>query len=190
MRLQTKRGKMKREMRGMRRWIRGAHGTHSASYAGWLLACMFAAACNEPDVIARPDVVSGSGADAGLDCSLAAQLNRHSLPGGVGNLFLPDCEWPITQTDSVDGLRLLVGPIGVRSDTKAHLCALDQYHVWQEPPPPSPPQKLVFCPASCQLMRDWLACRLRDDPCRAQLEEDDAGVDLCQWGAAPPGLPR
>jgi hypothetical protein len=166
---------MKRETRAMRRRVRGAYWV---SYAGWLLAWLLSAACNQPDVIAHQEVVSGSGVDAGLDCNLSAQLMRHGLPAGIGNVYLPDCEWPITPTDSVDGLRWLVGPIGVRSDTKAHVCAIDPFHVWQEPPPPSPPQKLVFCPASCQWIRDWLACRLRDDPCRAH-EEDDAGVSFC-----------
>jgi hypothetical protein len=142
-----------------------------------LMACLHASACNEADVIARPEIVSGP-ADAGLDCNLSAQLIRHNLPGGIGNVFLPDCEWPITQTDSVDNLRFLVGPIGFRSDTKAHLCAIDPYHVWQEPPPPIAAQKLVFCPGSCNWIRDWLNCRLRDDPC-AHSDEEDAGISFC-----------
>jgi hypothetical protein len=153
--------------------------------AGSLLACALAlsiaSACNEADVIARPEVVSGNARDAAvaLDCNLEAQLLRHDLPSGIGNLFLPDCEWPITQADSMNDLRWLVGDIGSRDDTKAHLCSLDPYRVWQEPPPPFAPQKLVFCEGACDYIRDWLACRLRDDPCRAGAEEVDSGVNYC-----------
>jgi hypothetical protein len=90
---------------------------------------------------------------------------------------LPDCEWPITSADSIDGLRSLLD-IGVRTDTKANVCALDPYHVWQEPPLPSVAQKLVFCAKSCDWLRDWLECQLRADPCRSNDvdSDDDAGA--------------
>jgi hypothetical protein len=138
-----------------------------------LVACVLAGACNEADVIATPVMVVRA-VDAGLDCSLSGQLARHNLPNGIGNVYTPSCEWPLTQTDSVDSLRTLFD-IGIRSDTKAQLCAIDPTHVWQEPLPPLPPQKLVFCQESCQWVRDWLSCRLRDDPCMPH-NEDDAGT--------------
>jgi hypothetical protein len=147
--------------------------SRSGRAAKWLLACVLAGACNEADVIARPIVVVGP-VDAGLDCSLSAQLARHKLESGIGNIYLPDCELPITQTDSIDNLRWLVN-IGIRSDTKARVCAIDPFHVWPEPPPPLAAKKIVFCPASCQALRDWLSCVLRDDPC-AHHDEDDAGA--------------
>jgi hypothetical protein len=151
--------------------------SRSGRAAQWLLACVLASACNEADVLARPIVVVGP-VDAGLDCDLSAQLARHNLPSGIGNVYLPSCEWPLTQADSVDSLRWFVN-IGIRSDTKASVCMIDPFHVWQEPLPPLAPQKLVFCPGSCRAIQQWLTCYLRDDPC-VHHDEDDAGAfDFC-----------
>ena len=146
--------------------------SRSGRAAKWLLACVLAGACNEADVIARPVVVVGQ-VDAGLDCDLSARLARHNLSSSVSNVYF-DCEWPITQADSVDGLRWLID-IGTRGDTKAKVCAIDPFHAWPEPPPPLKPQKLVFCPGSCKWVQEWLSCLLRDDPC-AHHDEDDAGT--------------
>jgi hypothetical protein len=150
--------------------MRGRFGRAARLLLGGLLA----AACNGADVIAAGRAEVTGPPDAGLDCDLSARLARHNLPSGIGNVYTPECEWPLTQTDSVDNLRWLFD-IGVRSDSKARMCAIDPFHVWQEPPPPLPAQRLVFCPGSCKLVQDWLTCTLRDDPC-AHHDEEDAGA--------------
>ncbi|HEX4354862.1 MAG TPA: hypothetical protein VHZ95_18150 [Polyangiales bacterium] len=149
------------------------------------LALIAADGCSESaaDILAEPELGGVTPVDAGLDCSLAAQLQRHALPVGISNILLPECEWPITSADSIDGLRFLIN-IGVGTDTKANLCALDPFHVWQEPPAPLPAQRLVFCPQSCSWLRSWLECQLRNDPCRS--EDDDADDDAGLSAYCPP----
>src|SRR5262245_30392125 len=96
--------------------------------AGWLLTtCVLSGACNDADVLARYEVVSGprpagNGA-AELDyCSLPAQLARKNLPTGLSNLFY-NCEWPIDPLTSPDDPRWLLWNLGVSSEERQeHLC--------------------------------------------------------------------
>jgi hypothetical protein len=153
--------------------------------SGWVLACVLSSACNEADVLARYEVVSGPSAnvDAGpaeLDCSLHAQLSRKKLPTGLTNLFF-NCEWPLDPLGSPDDPRWLLWNFGVTSEEQQdHLCGRDPYLAWPEPPLPLPPRKFVFCPNACQLAKHWVNCMLRDDPCALDVELDCGGPKFCR----------
>jgi hypothetical protein len=149
-----------------------------------LIAGIAGAACNEADLVAHPAVASETALDAGmLNCDYSAQLARHSVPAGLASIF-DDCEWLLRPDDESDDdeLRRLLGAIPMSSDNGS-VCSVNPYYWWQVPLPPLPPQKLVYCPKSCEAIKTWLRCKLRDDPCALQdtadvpVDDDsDAGV--------------
>jgi hypothetical protein len=146
-------------------------------WCGWLASGIACASCNEADLVAHPSVVANTTVDAGsLECDYAAQLTRHSVPTGLASIF-DNCEWLLRPDDESDDdeLRRLLGDIPMTSETGA-VCTVNPYYWWQEPLPPLPPQKLVYCPKSCEAIKTWLRCKLRDDPCSIQ-DPSNAPVD-------------
>jgi hypothetical protein len=150
------------------------------------LACLLEAGCQQAaDVIARPEVVSGSGydrdaGDAGggpLDCTLHGLLQRNNLPLGLGNVFY-NCEWPLDQDDTEERSNWIFWNVGVKSEQAEELCSADPYLVWRDPRPPLPPRRFVFCPEACNLARQWVNCMVSHDPCPS-----DAGADACSYRA-------
>ena len=157
---------------------------------GLVLACTLASACNEPDVIAGPVVISGVEPDGGeLDCKLPAQLARAGLPIGLANVFFT-CEWPLDAKDSPDDLHWFFWDIGVQAGDD-HLCDVNPYRYWQEPPFPSRPKQFVFCPGICNLMKSVITCILSGDVCNADrpVPEDCAfllgPIDPCRLPPLP-----
>jgi hypothetical protein len=151
------------------------------------LACSMIAGCNEADFVAHP-VVSGSAQvdphqdAAALSCDYAAQLARHSLPAGLANVFV-NCEWPLRADDAHDDLTWLVGQMSQDAGSAAMRCATDPYFWWQEPQHPLLPRKFVYCSGACAAVKDWVTCKLRDDPCSSEsdaaVSEEDAGPHRC-----------
>lgn len=161
-----------------------------------LCTCLALGACNRADVVARGVVESSNLADAASpSCDIASQLARAKLPTGLANVFV-DCEWPLRQSDNPDEVGALLpghdDEEDARSDVRA--CAGTPYRWWQEPPRPEPAQRLMYCPKACDVVKNWIRCKLREDVCNShadRADDKDAGeLDASARHAADGGAPH
>jgi hypothetical protein len=93
------------------------------------------------------------------------------------------CVWPRRAPHAHADLPGLDAIMSVDPARAASRCATDPYFWWQEPQHPLLPRKFVYCSGACGAVKDWVTCKLRDDPCSAESDaavlDEDAGAHRC-----------